>query len=183
MSIGTHFIIQLSEECNYKLHIFKDFSSNDKALDSAVDHMMTYYYTQMSFLIKKFIFVYNDEPISVSQFKKPSLDYNKWIMLRIKRNNKTWEDGGCVLILQYDTKRKRLTAIPICDIHKLPYVLITWEFLDDNDDMCIDMDRFLYNQSGNENALHNNYNKNVNLFTLMLESVDLNNSNKKRRFY
>lgn len=175
MSNKTHFMIQIDKHGFYKLHLFN--GSGEEILHKMIHDM---------FIIKRLLplkiplqeILLGALFININHFRKPSHEGCEWVMIRTEKIQKKKKH---IFLLQR-TSKKLLMPIPIHDIHKMDpnllkynqtYVYICGSY----------MDYALYHETKDDSVLRNTYNKSVTLFEIMLDNLDLENTNKKRRFY
>lgn len=130
--------------------------------------------------------------IKKSHFKRPSNKNNKWVIISssLKHDDRRNRGGG-LLITQYNKKIRCFCAIPICDVHKIPNDLLYHTssgpfniYGEDIDGGDFDLEYILYKYTKDETVLRNHYVKTITLFEIMIEKIELEetNFNKKQRF-
>lgn len=189
-----YFIIQLLPTNNvFKIHTFEGHKDDETKSSCFVDFWLncTPDWPILT-TINKFALTPDFKLIRKSQFKKPSNKDNKWIFTScisydISMNTNT----SGILILQYSKKYDRLCGIPLDDIHKIPDELLTcWTFSSDINDgrkygsREISIEYNIYKVTKNMSMFRNVWLKNITLFEMMADEIDLEetNYNKKRRF-
>jgi len=177
MSQKTHFIIQLDGFSYYKLHTFMFNDNNKMTLHNQLREFFTLKRLR-SFMISLQEILLIDSFINIHHFKKPLHDEHEWIILKTQKKHRGANEY--VFILQR-TSEGFFVPIPICDIHKMPQKLISYNessnYLEDY------LDEALCYKTSGKSMNHNEYNKTISLFELMLCSIDLNKIGKKRRFH
>lgn len=176
MSQNTHFIIQFDKNGYYKLHQFK--GRDEKTLH---ENLCRFFIVEqfMSLMIPLQEILLRELYVNLHHFRKPSYDGHEWFMISATKEKREKEERY-VLILQRSTEGLYL-PISIDDIHKMPQKLISYDKTMHY--IRSYMDEALQYETRGSSTTHNIYNKTISLFTLMLDSIDLNISNKKRRFY
>lgn len=177
MSQKTHFIVQIDEHGFYKLKTLKARHENHlhhkvSFLFASKDILSLMIPIQEIYLFNLFVNLYH--------FKKPSCDGYEWMMLNVTKV-KGNKNEKYVFILQRTIEGKYM-PIPIHDIHKMPQKLISYDKTGQRI-VGSKMDYMLHNKTKGGSMLHNDYNKTISLFSLMLDSIDLNKIGKKRRFH
>lgn len=176
MSQKTHFVIQFDKHGFYELHTFE--CRDEKTLHDRIAKLFMMK-RLMSLMMPVQEILLRDLYVNMHNFKNPSYDGYEWIMISAVKEKHEKEERY-VFILQRSSEGV-IIPIPIHDIHKMPQKLISY----DKTQLYIlsHLDEALRYETRGTSTTHNCYNKSISLFTLMLNSIDLNISNKKRRFY